>query len=98
MGRWGRVLAGRYRIEAVLGRGASAQCTGHSTCRPRPNATKVLHASLGADDDAHARFENEGRVIAQLFHPNIVEMLEFGRDSDGTPLLGDGAPAGLDAA
>jgi serine/threonine-protein kinase len=84
----GRVLAGRYRIEAVLGRGAvgavyrTLDLQTQTAC-----ATKVLHASLGEDDDAHVRFENEGRVIAQLFHPNIVELLEFGRDRDGTPFL-----------
>jgi len=84
----GRVLAGRYRIEAVLGRGAVGAVYRTLDLQTQTEcATKVLHASLGADDDAHARFENEGRVIAQLFHPNIVEMLEFGRDSDGTPFL-----------
>ncbi len=84
----GRVLAGRYRIEAVLGRGAVGAVYRTLDLETQTQcATKVLHASLGQDDDAHARFENEGRVVAQLFHPNIVEMLEFGRDSDGTPFM-----------
>jgi len=84
----GRVLADRYRIEAVLGRGAVGAVYRATDLRTRrPCAIKILHAAVGEDTDAHARFVNEGQVVAQLFHPNIVEMQEFGTAEDGMPFL-----------
>jgi len=37
-------------------------------------AIKLLHADLQIDPSFIARFEREGRVIASLHHPNIVQV------------------------
>ena len=84
----GRVLNERYRIEAVLGRGAVGAVYCAMDLRTgRLCAIKILHTAVDENSDAHARFVNEGQIVAQLFHPNIVEMQEFGSDEDGTPFL-----------
>ena len=84
----GRVLSQRYRVEAVLGRGAVGSVyRATDLSSGRPCAIKILHAAAGEDADAHARFVNEGQIIAQLFHPHIVDLQEFGTDADGTQFL-----------
>lgn len=35
----------------------------------------------------HQRFHDEAMLTAQLEHPNIVPVYDFGQDTDGTPLL-----------
>ena len=43
----------------------------------REVAVKVLPAALAADPNYVARFKTEARRVAQLRHPNIVEVYAF---------------------
>jgi serine/threonine-protein kinase len=43
---------------------------------------KMLLASLAGDQEATERFVEEARVLVSLSHPNIVQILEFGRDGE----------------
>jgi serine/threonine-protein kinase len=84
----GRVLAGRYRLVAPIGTGASGRVYAAWDVRlQRKVAVKVLHAALADDAGFLRRFGAEAQVAASLHHPNIVAVYDWGEDdvSMGTP-------------
>jgi serine/threonine protein kinase len=87
-GESGRLLGGHYRLESMIGRGSMG-----TVCRARDLRTgtlcaiKTLSQTAAQDDEEYRRFATEATIIAQLFHPNIVEVREFRRDALGTPFL-----------
>ena len=83
----GRLLDGRYRVEALLARGGMATVYKATDTRlGRRVALKVMHAELAADDDFVARFIGEARSVAQLSDPNVVNVFDQGED-DGAVFL-----------
>jgi serine/threonine protein kinase len=78
---------GAYTITDTLGSGGMA-----TVYRARHNrldrdaAVKVMHANHQADPTFLARFDREGRVLAQLDHPNIVPIYDLG-EADGQPYI-----------
>ncbi len=50
-------------------------------------AVKVLSSEHAANATGLARFVREANIIARLTHPNIVQLIDFGRDRDGRMLL-----------
>ncbi|WP_205471319.1 serine/threonine-protein kinase [Nocardioides sp. SYSU D00038] len=86
-----RVLAGRYELGAVLGRGGMSDVHhAHDLLLDRPVAVKLLRQA-GQDDTDRARFVTEARTLAGLTHRGLVTVLDAGT---GT---GDGAGDGDDA-
>ncbi|MDP8954239.1 MAG: PASTA domain-containing protein [Actinomycetota bacterium] len=83
----GRVLGGRYRLNAPIGSGASAQVylADDVTLRRRV-AVKVLHPALADDDAFLRRFRAEARAAAALSHPNLMAVYDWGED-DGPYLV-----------
>ncbi len=78
----GRTI-GKYRIVARLGRGGMAEV--YKAYQPgldRYVAIKVLHSYLSDDPDFIGRFEREARAIANLRHPNIVQIFDFDVEDD----------------
>jgi len=81
---------GRYRLVAQLGHGGMADV--FVACRAGAGGVEELVAvkrmlpSLACDRAAVAMFLHEGRIAAQLAHPNICRVLELG-EADGTPFL-----------
>jgi serine/threonine-protein kinase len=49
----------------------------------RPVAIKVLHASLGADGDALARFSREAANCSKINNPYVVQVYDFGESEEG---------------
>ncbi len=81
----GQLFAGRYRIEKQVGRGGmGAVYLAEQEPLARKVAIKVLHGT--ADETIVARFQREARLIAQLQHPHIVGLIDFGED-DGRLFL-----------
>ena len=79
----GRVLAGRYRLTARLGRGGFGEVwRADDTVLGREVAVKTLIVS-GDGDALLRRFEREARTLARLDHRNIVTVYDTGAD-DGT--------------
>jgi beta-lactam-binding protein with PASTA domain len=83
----GRLLDGRYRVEAALARGGMATVYRAVDSRlDRVVALKVMHPELAADNDFVLRFIGEARSAARLSHPNVVGVFDQGED-DGTVFL-----------
>ena len=75
-----------YVIEAFLARGGmGAVYCGVQTSLERRVAIKILPPQLSEHDASFAqRFKQEARAMAQLNHPGIVKVFDFGEMSDGT--------------
>ncbi len=83
----GRLLDGRYRVEALLARGGMATVyRAVDTRLDRLVALKVMHPELAADDGFVARFIGEARSAARLSDPNVVNVFDQGED-DGAVFL-----------
>ncbi|MCA9636705.1 MAG: protein kinase, partial [Myxococcales bacterium] len=77
----GVLLGGRYRLEALVGAGATAQVYAALDLRLRRRvAVKVVHASA-PDDDQRARLMQEALVGASLSHPNLTPVLDLGEEA-----------------
>jgi serine/threonine-protein kinase len=69
----------RYRIEALIGRGAMGLVYRARHVRVgREVAVKVLHDHLVQDPAMVARFEREAAVAARLHHRNLVNVIDVG--------------------
>ncbi len=76
------VLAGRYELLNVTGRGGMAivwRAIDHKRAG-RTVAVKRILLDLASDPKTGKLFVEEARVGSQLKHPNIVKALGFGRD------------------
>ena len=45
-------------------------------------AVKVMHPFLAEEEDFVGRFEREAIALAELQHPNIVQVFDIGREGD----------------
>ncbi|MFV8749946.1 serine/threonine-protein kinase [Nannocystaceae bacterium ST9] len=78
----------RYRLDRRLGKGGMASVyQGMHTTLARPVAVKVLTRDLSEHPDALARFMTEARLGAQVQHPNVVEVFDFGATPEGIAYL-----------
>ena len=81
--RIGSELAGRYRLEAGLGTGASAHVYLATDLRLRRQvAVKLLHAGLRGDAAFLRRFGAEAQSVAALHHPNILQVFDWGEEPE----------------
>jgi serine/threonine-protein kinase len=81
------LLAGRYEIERPLGHGAMAIVDlARDRELDRHVALKRLAENLSRDPDFRGRFLREGKLAAQLNHPNIVRVFDVG-EADGRPYI-----------
>ena len=80
----GRVIAGRYRIESLLGAGGTGVVYQASHVDlPRTIAIKVLHPHYRTDPHLMASFRTEARAASLLDHPNVAVVHDFGEEPDG---------------
>jgi len=74
-----RTLAGRYRLDRLLGRGGmGAVYLARDLSLERDVAVKVMTGRLFGDPLALARFRREARAAARLDHPAIVRVHDYG--------------------
>ncbi|MFE1781949.1 serine/threonine-protein kinase [Streptomyces sp. NPDC059506] len=76
------LLAGRYRLERLLGRGGMGEVwRAVDVILDRPVAVKLL-LDPGHGSGAAERFRTEARTAARLNHPQVVSVYDFGCDGD----------------
>lgn len=79
-----RLVAGRYRLDKLLGRGGmGAVYAGAHVELERPAAIKMLLPDLVSDPGALERFKLEARAAARLNHPHVAGTYDFGTLSGG---------------
>ena len=72
---------GAYEIVASIGAGGMGEVYSARDDRLRRDvAIKVLPEHLATDAEYLARFEHEAQAVAQLSHPSILAIHDFGRD------------------
>ncbi|MEU8034594.1 serine/threonine-protein kinase [Streptomyces sp. NPDC049099] len=82
-----RVIAGRYELERLLGRGGMGEVwAARDGVMQRAVAVKLLQAHLGTAEGEELFFR-EARTAGALSHPGIVTIHDLGRDGDGTLYL-----------
>lgn len=75
------ILGGRYQIISRLGRGGMANVFRAKDLNlQREVAIKIMHDQLIEDPSFQASFLREARAAANLSHPNIVTIFDFGHD------------------
>ncbi len=81
----GAVLAGRYRIEQLVGAGGMGAVyrAAHVHMR-KAVAVKVLHREMAAFPEVVARFEREAVAGGRIDHPNVVSASDFGQLDNGS--------------
>ena len=74
---------GPYHIERELAEGgmSTVHLARHALLK-RPTAIKIVKRHL-ATDEVVARFEREVRMVAELRHPNTIEIYDYGHTRDG---------------
>ncbi|MBT2405922.1 MULTISPECIES: Stk1 family PASTA domain-containing Ser/Thr kinase [unclassified Streptomyces] len=83
----GRVLDGRYRVDARIAAGGMATVyRALDTRLDRVLALKVMHPALAADAAFVDRFIREAKSVARLAHPNVVAVFDQGTDGPYTYL------------
>jgi serine/threonine-protein kinase len=81
-----RVLAGRYRIDELIGRGGMASVyRGYDLTLDREVALKILRRELADDAAFRTRFRLEAQAASRMSHPTIVRVFDAGEDTETTP-------------
>jgi len=76
------LLNNRYQLLHMLGTGGMAVIyRAHDQMLERPVAIKILRQDFSEDQDFRERFRQEARAAANLSHPNIVTVHDFGFDA-----------------
>jgi serine/threonine-protein kinase len=86
--RTGEVLAGKYRIEGVLGAGgmATVYSAWHEELEQRV-ALKMLHAAHGADHTTVKRFIREARNVGRIKSEHVAHIMDVGRHTSGQAFM-----------
>lgn len=80
-----QILAGRYEVGDLIGRGGMAEVhIGYDTRLGRTVAIKILRADLARDPSFQTRFRREAQAAAGLNHPTIVAVYDTGEEAFAT--------------
>lgn len=87
------VLGNRYQLIQAIGNGGMAVVYhARDLMLERPVAIKILRQDYSKNDAFRERFRLEARAAANLSHPNIVTVHDFGFDSDRLYLVMEYVP------
>jgi serine/threonine-protein kinase len=80
----GDVIAGKFRLERVIGRGGmGAVWAARHAQLGMPVALKFIEVEEGGDAaDARVRFEREAMAAAQIRSPHVAQIIDHGIDRD----------------
>lgn len=82
------ILGARYRLIHQVGKGGMAYVfKAYDQMLERPVAVKLLKQDFSGDQDFRDRFKQEAKSAANLSHPNIVTVHDFGIDPSGVYIV-----------
>jgi len=86
--RAGVVIAGKYRIDRLLGVGAAGIVVAaeHLQLR-RLVALKFLHEEACENERRIRRFLREGEILARITSPHVAQVIDVGMLAEGEPYL-----------
>ncbi len=80
----GRTINNRYRLEALLGDGGMGSVyRAYDLNLDRQVAIKLMHAHFARRAEFRARLIQEAKTAAQLDHPSVVKIYDFGESDSG---------------
>lgn len=86
--RPGQVVAGKYRIESVLGEGGMGKVFAAENLRTGKRvALKYVLASRGHGESVVERFAREARAAGRIHHPNVIDIYDVAEDESGACLV-----------
>ncbi len=86
--RVGQLLAGKYRLEALLGAGAMGYVyRAVNEQVGRAVAIKLLRSEHAENEGVVDRFLREARTANLVRHANVVDVVDLGKTEDGVPFL-----------
>jgi serine/threonine protein kinase len=78
MSNWSGKTIGKVQLGEMIARGGMAEVYyGEHTTLNRKVAVKIMRDFGDADAEANRRFEREAQVIANLRHPNIIQIFDY---------------------
>ncbi len=84
----GKVVAGKYRLNQLLGSGGMAQVwSATNTFTDRQVAIKFMHAEVAKTPESAKRFLKEAKVSARVNHPNVIDVFDVGQTEEGQLFL-----------
>jgi serine/threonine-protein kinase len=84
----GDVVAGRYRLQELIGEGAAALVfRATDEALGRDVAVKVLRAPLATSAAAADRFRAEGRAAAIVAHPNVAAVFDVAPEGESPAIV-----------
>jgi len=84
----GLILGGRYRLRGRLAVGGMGEVwVAHDDSLARDVAVKVLREEFAGDPGFLDRFRTEARNCAQLSHPNIAQLFDYGEQQGSSFLV-----------
>ena len=87
-GLLGKTIAGRYRVDAVVGEGGmGAVFRGHHLGLKRDVAIKDLHPEMVRDAEISARVDREAQSASRLDHPNCLQVTDVGTTERGLKFM-----------
>jgi serine/threonine-protein kinase len=86
--RAGEVVAGRYRLDSLLGKGGMGYVYRATHLElDEPVVVKFIDPAYAQDPIARKRFRREAKALIRLRNPGIVTMHEFGEHAGGLFLV-----------
>src|SRR4029453_15992411 len=86
--RVGEVLAAKYRLEELLGSGGMGHVyRAGNQDGGRTGAIKVLRGEHAQNAQLVERFLREARAANLVRHPNVVDVIDIGREANGPPFI-----------
>src|SRR5690348_428257 len=83
----GRVLAGKWTLEKVIGVGGMAAVYAAAHRTGSRAAVKMLHPDLARHEEVRARFLREAYIANTVGHEGVVTVIDDDLDETGCPYL-----------
>jgi serine/threonine-protein kinase len=84
----GEVVADKYRIESVLGRGGMGVVyRAHHEILGQAVGLKLMLPEIAQSGEAVARFLNEARAAARILNEHVARVMDVGRLPNGLPYI-----------